>query len=425
MAFRSFVCTAGACLLALPALATNGMRMPGFGPVQNSMAGVGVGATLDANSVGSNPAGLAGMPAQITVGGEYFKPSVSYSATESPLPPPYTGAVIAQPGVTLDSRRGASPIPSLAMVMPLNGALTFGVGIFGVSGMGVDYAQNLYGGETYTSYLQARIAPAIGFKATDQLSLGLALNVMAAQMKWNAAAGFGGQLHDTSTSLGIGATAGASYAVAPWLSLGAAYESRSYFRDYAFDIPAHTAVNPATFQPMQVPAGSDKLSFDQPMSATVGLAVTPLDALLVAADVQWINWSATNGANTPQFSQNQSAAMPWNMDWHDQWVFKFGAQVAATPELKLRAGYNYGKMPLNASRAFENLAFPAVSEHHFTLGAGYDFGRLTVNAGGMYSPKATLSGSNADYPAAGGQAIQSYTTSMSQFAIDAGVTWRM
>ena len=34
-----------ALAIATPAHATNGMRMIGFGPVQNSMGGVGVGAT--------------------------------------------------------------------------------------------------------------------------------------------------------------------------------------------------------------------------------------------------------------------------------------------------------------------------------------------------------------------------------------------
>ncbi len=43
-----------ALAIATPAHATNGMRMIGFGPVQNSMGGVGVGATLDAASVLSN-----------------------------------------------------------------------------------------------------------------------------------------------------------------------------------------------------------------------------------------------------------------------------------------------------------------------------------------------------------------------------------
>jgi long-chain fatty acid transport protein len=422
---NALVVVAAALAAAGPALATNGMRMPGFGPVQNSMAGIGVGATLDTSAIVSNPAGLIGLPAQISLGGTYFKPSVSYSATETPLPPGFTGAVVAQPGVKIDSQRGASPIPSLVVVSPVSERLVAGIGVFGISGMGVDYGANLYGGSTYTSYLQARLTPALAYKATDSLSLGVAVNAMAAQIGWNTAAGFGQQPHGTSTSYGIGATAGAKLAVSEWLALGAAYESRSYFRDYSFDVGAHQGVNPATFQPVQVPAGKDKLSFDQPMSAAVGFVLTPVDGFLFAGDVQWINWSATNGENRPVFSQNQSGAMPWDMGWSDQWVFKVGVQVAPTDKLRVRAGYNYGKMPLDPHCAFENLAFPAVSEHHFALGAGYDFGRLTLNAGASYSPKATLSGSNADLPANGGQAIQSYTTEMSQVAFDAGLTWRL
>jgi len=36
--------------------------------------------------------------------------------------------------------------------------------------------------------------------------------------------------------------------------------------------------------------------------------------------------------------------MPWDLGWSDQWVFKVGAQVKARSDLRLRAGYNYGKM---------------------------------------------------------------------------------
>ncbi len=46
-------------LLASPARATNGMRMIGFGPVQNSMGGASVAAPLDGATAVSNPAGLA------------------------------------------------------------------------------------------------------------------------------------------------------------------------------------------------------------------------------------------------------------------------------------------------------------------------------------------------------------------------------
>ena len=322
----SFIAVLGWVAFSAPAGATNGMRLTGFGPVQNSMGGVGVGATLDSASVLSNPAGLVDLGPRVDLGGQYFKPNVEYSGVESPLPP-----------------------------------------------------------------------------------------------------GFGQQLHDTSTAPGIGGTIGVKITPSRMLSIGVAWESRSYFRDFSFDIPAHTGVDPATFQPVTFPAGQDKLAFDQPMVATVGAAVTPIDELLVAADVQWINWADTNGANKPPYSSNAQAtgAMPWNLDWRNQWVFKLGLQVTPMERLRLRAGYNYGMMPLRSGRAFENIAFPAVAEHHLTAGAGYDFtDKLTVNAGGMYAPKATLNGANATYPSQGGQAIQSYTTAMSQYALDLGVGYR-
>src|SRR5512147_1182815 len=79
-----------ALLATARASATNGMRMIGFGPVQGSMGGVGVGATLDANSLVSNPAGIAGLGNRLDVAVGYFKPSVSHEATGvQPLPPPY------------------------------------------------------------------------------------------------------------------------------------------------------------------------------------------------------------------------------------------------------------------------------------------------------------------------------------------------
>jgi long-chain fatty acid transport protein len=422
---RRILFAAAVCLASSSAFASNGMRMTGFGPVQSSMGGAGVGATLDGTTMLYNPAGLAGLGPELQIGGTWFRPSVSYSATESPLPPGFTGAVIAQPGAAINSRRGGSPIPTLTAVFPLGERFTFGIGAFGVAGMGVDYPLNLYGGETYTSYQQARLTPALAYKVSDALFVGVTVNAMAAQMKWNVAQGFGQQLHDTATSPGIGATFGVTVIPTQWLSIGAAYETKSWFRDFSFAIPAHNGVNPATFQPVPFPAATDKLTFNQPMSATLGFAVTPIDAVLVAADVQWINWSDTNGSDKPVFSTNTSGSMAWDMGWSDQWVFKVGAQVKVRPDLRLRGGYNYGKMPLDAHCAFENLVFPAVAEHHISAGVGYDIGKVTLNAGGTYSPKASLSGANATYPAQGGQAIQSYTTTMSQVSVDVGISYRL
>ncbi|HEX7487971.1 MAG TPA: outer membrane protein transport protein, partial [Anaeromyxobacteraceae bacterium] len=189
-----------------------------------------------------------------------------------------------------------------------------------------------------------------------------------------------------------------------------------------FNIPAHTALDPTTFQPFQVAAGVDSIKFDQPSSATVGVAVTPLEALTLAADVQFIRWSESNGQNQPAYTSDirKTGAMPFDLSWDDQWVFKVGAQYRVIPQVALRAGYNYGKMPLNPGRAFENIAFPAVAEHHITAGLGFDVTpKFAINLAGMYVPESKISGSNPQQ-----QLIASYQTSMSQYAVDAAVAYR-
>jgi long-chain fatty acid transport protein len=424
----STLCAAAALVVATPARATNGMRMIGFGPVQNSMGGVGVAATLDSASILSNPAGMSELGGRVDFGATCFSPTVKYSATESPG---FGGMLVNQPGVTLQSDKGASPIPAFGIVIPIDDRWTFGMGAYGVAGMGVDYAQNLYSSTTFTGYQQMRFTPAISFKLNDMFSFGVTLNGMWATTEWNVASAFGQAPHLAGSAFGIGATIGAKITPIQMLTIGLAFETTSFFQDFSYNTGARP--NPMGPSLPPLPGGIDKLSFNQPCVLTGGVAVRPLEMLLVAMDVEWINWPATNGADKPAYSQNSSGAMPWNMNWSSQVVFKLGVQVTPLDWLDLRAGYNYGKMPLDASRAFENIAFPAVAENHVTLGAGFRIGKhVAVNVGGMYAPSASISGSNPlpppgfdpTYPGPYGQGIALYTTSMSQFGLDGGIAYR-
>ena len=386
-------------LMTSSAYATNGMRMIGFGPVQDSMGGVSVGLPLDAASILTNPAGMSVLPGRIDFGASYFVPSVKYKATESAG---MGGMVINHDGAEIDSDRGGSPVPAFGLIIPLGEKFKFGIGAYGVAGMGVDYPQNLYSGITYTAYSQMRFAPALSYKINDMVSVGAAVNIMYATMEFNAASGFGQQPHMGASSFGYGATIGVLVKPVDFLQIGLAYETKSYFQDFAFNTGY----------------GVDKIEFDQPGVATIGIGIKPIKDLLIGFDVEWINWSDTNGQNLPKYTANNSSAMPWNMDWSDQFVYKVGVQYAVNPMVVLRAGYNYGKMPLNSDRAFENIAFPAVSEHHITAGIGINFNKqLTLNIGGMYSPTAKLTGSNS------AQGISSYETEMSQYSVDMGVAY--
>ena len=377
-------------LMTSNAYATNGMRMIGFGPVQDSMGGVSVGLPLDAASILTNPAGMSVLPGRIDFGASYFVPSVKYKATG--------GA----DGSEVDSDRGASPVPAFGLIVPLGEKFRFGVGAYGIAGMGVDYPANLYGSVTYTSYSQMRFAPALSYKINDIVSVGVTANIMYATMEFNAASAMGQQSHMGASSFGYGATFGVLVKPVDFLQIGLAYETKSTFQDFKFNTNI----------------GEDKIEFNQPQTATIGLGIKPIKDLSIGFDVQWIRWSETNGKDLPKYTANASGAQPWNMDWSDQFVYKVGVQYRVNTMVALRAGYNYGKMPLNSDRAFENIAFPAVSEHHITAGIGINFNKqFTLNIGGMYSPSAKLTGSNMS------QGISSYETEMSQYSLDMGVTY--
>jgi long-chain fatty acid transport protein len=403
---------AAALALAAPAAATNGMRMIGFGPVQNSMGGASVAAPLDATTVVTNPAGMSALDRRFDISGTAFMPTVKYSATG------------AASGAELESERPVDYIPTLATIYRVQDKLTVGVAALGVAGMGVDYDPDLFMSGTKTSYMNARLAPAVAYKVTDRLSVGAAGNLMYAQMLYNVAGAMGMPERETDGVFGVGGTVGVTFKAHEQATLAVAYESKSYFQSFEFDVPAHSLVvgfdgggNPIV---VPIPGGTESLDFDQPDVLTVGGAFRPLDPLLVAIDVQWINWDRTNGQDLPAFDSDTmvTGARAWNLNWSEQWVFKIGAQYELSKALRVRAGYNYGASPLDSERAFENVAFPAISEHHFSVGAGYDVGTFTVNAALQYSPEATLTGSNAS------QGIASYETTLSQLVFDLGATWR-
>ncbi|MGD0021518.1 MAG: outer membrane protein transport protein [Smithellaceae bacterium] len=388
--YLSFFIILATMFIAASAHATNGMRLIGFGPIQDSMGGVSVGLPLDGASILTNPAGMSVLPGRVDFGASYFKPTVDYKATG------------AANGATIDSDRGGSPIPAFGLIIPLGEKFKFGIGAYGVAGMGVDYPANLYGSTTYTSYSQMRFAPALSYKINDIVSVGVAANIMYATMEFDAASALKQQPHMGASSFGYGATIGVLVKPIDFLQIGLAYETKSFFQDFSFNTAA----------------GVDKIEFNQPEVATIGIGVKPIKDLVIGFDVEWIRWSETNGLNQPKYTANASGAMPWNLDWSDQFVYKVGVQYTVIPMIVLRAGYNYGKMPLNSDRAFENIAFPAIAEHHFTAGMGINLTKqFTINIGGMYSPTAKLTGSN---PA---QGISSYETEMSQYSIDMGLSY--
>lgn len=153
------------------------------------------------------------------------------------------------------------------------------------------------------------------------------------------------------------------------LSLGAAYTSRIYMTK--FD----------KYNELFAEQGS----FDTPenFGAGFGLKLTP--KLMIGGDITHTLYSnvrsvgnasaTTTGNGFPEGPDENSlgATDGLGFGWSDQTVYKIGAAYEYNPQWTLRAGWNYGKSPIdekNGEVLFSILA-PATVQHHLTLGGTY------------------------------------------------------
>jgi long-chain fatty acid transport protein len=267
-------------------------------------------------------------------------------------------------------------VPEVGIVHQINDKLTFGIGAFGVSGMGVDYRNEPGLLRMHTNFQFMRIIPAIAYKVNDAISISGALHLAYGSLDIGAT--ISGFLHEhagggQSQTYGIGAQLGVAYNMGDFVYAGLTYQSpvnMTYKR--VFDSNCLAGLCDGQFE---------DLKLTQPQELAFGVGVKPMDNLKVGMDIRWINWKNAKGYK--------------HFQWRDQWVIALGGEFKPTQKLALRAGYNYGKSPIrggaknpmNANNipdfavpfsdfyiaVFNLIGFPAITEHHITLGLGYEF----------------------------------------------------
>lgn len=381
------------------AWATNGYQLIGIGAEELSMGGAVTAAPMDAMTAVTNPAGMARIGKRADFSMEAFMPARSVDFDKN----------------SGDRVSGGSPmygIPSIGWTAPAFGSenVYFGGGMFVTSGLGVDYGQTLMmpgagldaffgSGHTdvtfdgYSAIQFWKIAPTIAWNVTPAFSIGVSPNIdyqsITISETINGVPFFDPSDHSKiqqgtvkldlgrpTNQMGFGGTIGALYDVNKYITLGGVYTSRQYFSpsEYRLGDGDIVAYNGATGK-----AGTYKMDLDFPQQLAFGVAVKPLEALLISVDAKWINWSATHDKVTLSGPDGSFQKMDGsftdhttlNFGWSDQWVYSIGAQYAVNDKLTLRAGYNYGKSPIGEEDVFNNMVFPAIVEHHATAGASY------------------------------------------------------
>ena len=438
---------------ATSAFATNGDNLIALGAKARGMGGTGIGVAHGAESGLANPALIK--ESEVTFGGTYFAPDVKFNnASVTPDP---TGA---RPTMTsgiapMQSKANKSVIPEVAVSIKVNDMFTWGVGMYGVAGMGTDYRddiavfsngagqypspsgnQSQYQGtmsgtnQLSTNLQLMRFAVPLAFHTDSGLSLAVSpiLQYGSLEIAYNNGSYFNAPKINPATGavtttpvnvrtgsgysqdFGFGYQLGLSYKISG-LTLGAEYTS-------AIDMEYLHQISDAT-RNFGINGGlgfSDHL--EQPADMGVGVSYK-FGGNTVAVDYKRIKWGSAKGYQ--------------DFNWEDQNVIALGYEYAAKV-WAFRIGYNYANNPIKerlAANAFMpgqydgaainyfNMAgFPAVEKSHYTIGGTYNISKMFgIDVAYTYAPEVTTSMDTsamtqanvyaATYAATGGNVAQS------------------
>lgn len=391
---------------SLPARATNGYFMPGYGVQSLSMGGTGIASGTDSLSVGANPANLSwvGMRADLDL--ILFNPNRSAKTGFGST----FGKPAGAPTSYVESDDKLFEFPNLGFAMPLTDRLAVGVAFLANGGMNTTYRQNFYAylGTTPVNttigvdLMQLLIPLSVSFKPTPTQSIGFSLVPAIQRFRARGLQTFGyfGISSDPNhltnqgaqLSYGVGARIGwIGHFVDNKVDLGATYSTKIYmskiggykglFADSgSFDIPANYGVGLALHPTEQWTFAFDItriLYKDIPAIANSGpgLAGSPTDPL-----TGWFNFGGACSAS--QYCLGHPGGLGFG--WKNQTVYKFGVAYKLNQQWTLKAGYNYAHSPVpNSQIAFNTLA-PGVVERHYSAGFTWKSPTSPLEVSGFY-----------------------------------------
>ena len=95
---------------------------------------------------------------------------------------------------------------------------------------------------------------------------------------------------------------------------------------------------------------------------------------MLVADIKRYYWSDVLDTFKVRYAVDAGGQIDVDMyqNWKDQTVYSIGGEYTLNPDVKLRAGFNYGKNPI-PSAYLQHLG-EAITEYHLMLGAGCKLG---------------------------------------------------
>lgn len=435
---------------ATSALATNGYFSHGYGMKSKGMGGAATAVASDTFGGANNPASMVWVGNRVDLGVDLFSPRRSMERFDIPsttsLPPElepfrYTGAA-----ADVDSKKNFFLMPEFGYNRMLNANTSIGVTVYGNGGMNTTYEDRITctfpnpapppsfvsfpgnvmcgQGDAGIDLMQLIIAPTLAYKINEQHSVGISPLVGIQAFEASGLQSFGQQGFSSNPgaltnnghdiAYGLGVRIGWMGKLSETVTVGAAYASKIYmseFDDYA-----------GLF--------AEQGDFDVPSNWNLGIAIQASPKVKVALDYQRINYTDVASVSNPStnlrlpagaglLGRDQGAGFGWS----DVDVWKLGLEYAYSDKLTLRAGYNHGDNPINASDVGFNILAPGVIEDHVTLGFTYvtaSGGELTMAYMHAFENKVCGPCSGVTSAFGGGERVKMY-----QDSIGIAYGWKM
>lgn len=439
MKTKSIALLCAIAVAPLPALATNGMDLEGYGPVATAMGGASFAYDNGAGAMMNNPAtlGLMAQGSGVGVALGFLGPNVTSGGAKS------SADAFFMPAIGYVKRQGD---------------FTYGIGVYSQGGMGTEYDASspmAYGtGDKVRSEVGVgRVILPLAFNFNDRLVIGGSLDWVWASMDLkmaastpqfmamatgNMSAGFGAMTNNlvfvqnadafridfsnssafTGKAFGSGFAGklGVVYKASPDLTIGATYHSKTSLGDMK------TNENAASFSAYKAgvalgPAMAGKVTihdFQWPETYGLGVAYQASNRWMLAADYKRINWAAVMKSFKMTFSASaEFADFAISQNWQNQDVFMLGASYRYSDAIVLRFGGNFSTNPVPDDRV--NPLFPAIVKSQYMAGFSYMLDRRSgLDFSLAYAPKVSVSGTQATNTAFSGVPSNQFSISHSQ-----------
>lgn len=376
--------------LALPAHATNGFNLIGFGAESLLMGGADVAVARDSSAINTNPAGLAQIHGKVFNGFGSVLRTLDLSHAD-------------QFGTDSHASNHFTLLGGGGYVQSLDSLpCAAGVGSFVQGGAGGVFRNfdNAFGtrDDFAAKFGIAKISFGMGCQVTERLALGGTIGVTYARIQqslFRSTPGIGTDFNDAD-GMRPHFKIGLQYKLTPTITLGAAYTEKTKLSLSGGNLRFNTGFGITEYQDAKLEG------LATPREFAVGAAWKPNDQWLLSAKVNWINWddalnSSTLTARNPDGPGPAELSVSNRLDWSNQVVIALGTGYELNDKTTLYAGYNYGKNPIPHSHTTPFIA--GILEHHYTAGAAYKFTPEWTFTGGLeYSPVVKVNYNNPELP---------------------------